>query len=65
MDDVAIGNTEMVENVSPVMPESRSIETKTSMKKLLDKKVGNQKRMVDKKTQTVESEYTQPNEINR
>ena len=55
----------MVENVSPVIPASRSIETKTSMKKLLDKKVGNQKRMVDKKTQTVESEYTQPNEINR
>ena len=52
----------MVERVFPV---SRNIETQTLIKKLLDKKVGNRKRMVDKKTRTVESELIQPNETNR
>ena len=55
----------MVERVSLVIPVSRNIETQTPIKKLLDKKVGNRKRMVDKKTRTVESELIQPNETNR
>ena len=55
----------MVERVSLVIPVSRNIETQTLIKKLLDKKVGNRKRMVDKKTRTVESELIQPNETNR
>ena len=55
----------MVERVSLVIPVSRNIETQTLIKKLLDKKVGNRKRMVDRKTRTVESELIQPNETNR
>ena len=55
----------MVERVSLVIPVSRNIETQTLIKKLLDKKVGNRKRMVDKKTRTVESELIHPNETNR
>ena len=55
----------MVERVSLVIPVSRNIETQTPIKKLLDKKVGNRKRMVDKKTRTAESELIQPNETNR
>ena len=65
MDDDTISNIEIVERVSLVIPVSRNIETQTPIKKLLDKKVGNRKRMVDKKTRTVESELIQPNETNR
>ena len=55
----------MVESVLPIIPVSRSIETQSSIKKLLDKKASNRKRIVDKKKQTVESELIEPNEINR
>ena len=46
-------------------PTLRSIETQNSIKKLLDKNVGNQKPIVDKKTQTADSELIEPNEIIR